>query len=421
MASALRATQKVMVAVVALCVAVGAALAIPTYAQSLEKPARPSGLAATSTSSTVTLTWDNPGDCTITGYKILSRAVATESILTVLVSDTGSSSTAYIARGLSPSTTYQFAVMAVNGAGNSTPSQIITVSTAAQTGSTPTTPAPTTPTPPTRPAPPTTTTPTTPTASPDLLAAITNLTGIIEQLLLKIAVLEERILAGSIAQPITDSGNFVPIYYAATSHSNLVQKSYYPDRLFLENFTGRLSQTPALPYDVYLTMDECGEPKAVYYLDYKRITICYELVTLLENRLAPYYNTNEELSRGVGGFVTWVTLHELGHALIDVYDLPVTGNEEDAVDQFATIIALEYIRLIRPVTFFPRLCACGPWAKTASLLKGSLRAPTRWPCRDSTTWRAGCTEATCMHFRTLSTRAILRRRGPVSASLSMSA
>jgi hypothetical protein len=33
-------------------------------------------------------------------------------------------------------------------------------------------------------------------------------------------------------------------------------------------------------------------------------------------------------------------MHELGHGLIDVLELPVTGREEDAVDQLATILLL---------------------------------------------------------------------------------
>ncbi len=322
----MRAARKVMVAAVvavAFCAVAGAALAIPAHAQSLENPARPSNLAATSTSSTVTLTWDNPGDSTITGYKILSRNTATESILTVLVSDTGRAGTSYTVSGLEPGTTYQFAVLAVNNAGNSVPSQIVTVSPKAQT-------AP-------------------PSDATALASIIESLTGIIEGLSLKITALEAEIvdlrgtLGGRIVAPVTDSGDFVPVYYAATSQHNLAQKSYYEDQLFLENLTGRLTQTLALPYDVYLTMDECGEPEAVYYPYYARIVLCYEFVTFLEGRLAPYYGTNAELSRGVSDFVTWVMLSELGRALIDVYDLPVTGNEEDAVDQFATVIALEYI------------------------------------------------------------------------------
>ena len=31
-------------------------------------------------------------------------------------------------------------------------------------------------------------------------------------------------------------------------------------------------------------------------------------------------------------------LHETGHALVDIYGLPITGMEEDAVDQFAALI-----------------------------------------------------------------------------------
>ena len=34
---------------------------------------------------------------------------------------------------------------------------------------------------------------------------------------------------------------------------------------------------------------------------------------------------------------TFILLHEIGHALIDQLDLPITGLEEDAADQFATV------------------------------------------------------------------------------------
>jgi hypothetical protein len=34
-------------------------------------------------------------------------------------------------------------------------------------------------------------------------------------------------------------------------------------------------------------------------------------------------------------------LHEVGHALIDIYSLPAVGREEDAVDQFATLTLLK--------------------------------------------------------------------------------
>ena len=187
------------------------------------------------------------------------------------------------------------------------------------------------------------------TTSDELAGIITRIMDIINEMELKIAALEAEI-AGLIEKfgdqappPTQDEGDFIPIYYDATYESNAIQKSWYEDRLFLENFAGRLNQVLALPHDVNLTMGECHEENAFYYPHLKEITICYEYVTYLENLLSPHASTDDELFQMVDDHIIWVTLHELGHALVDVYDLPITGNEEDAVDQFATIVTLEYI------------------------------------------------------------------------------
>ena len=37
----------------------------------------------------------------------------------------------------------------------------------------------------------------------------------------------------------------------------------------------------------------------------------------------------------------YTLFHELGHALIHIYDIPAVGREEDAVDQFSALILLE--------------------------------------------------------------------------------
>lgn len=42
------------------------------------------------------------------------------------------------------------------------------------------------------------------------------------------------------------------------------------------------------------------------------------------------------------GFVTFVQLHELGHALIQVLDLPTVGPEEDVVDEFAAVVLVSF-------------------------------------------------------------------------------
>jgi hypothetical protein len=43
----------------------------------------------------------------------------------------------------------------------------------------------------------------------------------------------------------------------------------------------------------------------------------------------------------VGQFF-WVTLHEVGHATFDIFDVPIFGHPEDAADNFATYIMLQF-------------------------------------------------------------------------------
>jgi hypothetical protein len=43
----------------------------------------------------------------------------------------------------------------------------------------------------------------------------------------------------------------------------------------------------------------------------------------------------------VGQFLFW-TLHELGHAMFDIFQVPLFGREEDAADQFAGYMMLQY-------------------------------------------------------------------------------
>jgi hypothetical protein len=40
----------------------------------------------------------------------------------------------------------------------------------------------------------------------------------------------------------------------------------------------------------------------------------------------------------------FVLFHEVGHALVDQWDLPVVGREEDAVDAFSTIFMTEFVK-----------------------------------------------------------------------------
>ena len=73
------------------------------------------------------------------------------------------------------------------------------------------------------------------------------------------------------------------------------------------------------------------------------VTICYEflkrILELLPNETAPAGLTPTDAA--VGQFF-WVTFHEVGHAAFDMFNVPIFGHEEDAADNFATFIMLQF-------------------------------------------------------------------------------
>ena len=90
-------------------------------AQPTEPPAKPTGLDATATHDSVTLTWDDPDDDSITGYVILRRVpgVDPEGHFDVLVADTATAATSYTDDTVSAETRYTYRIKAINGAGTS--------------------------------------------------------------------------------------------------------------------------------------------------------------------------------------------------------------------------------------------------------------------------------------------------------------
>lgn len=58
-------------------------------------------------------------------------------------------------------------------------------------------------------------------------------------------------------------------------------------------------------------------------------------------------DSKEEAVSSATGALLWIFLHETGHALADLLDLPLTGREEDAVDQFGREAGASERRLAR--------------------------------------------------------------------------
>ena len=98
-----------------------AATAAVAGAQPTEVPAKPTGLSATASHDSVTLTWNDPGDDSITGYVILRRVRENDvgGEFSELVPDTGSAATTYTDNTVVAGITYTYRIKAVNGAGTS--------------------------------------------------------------------------------------------------------------------------------------------------------------------------------------------------------------------------------------------------------------------------------------------------------------
>ena len=90
---------------------------------------------------------------------------------------------------------------------------------------------------------------------------------------------------------------------------------------------------------------ECKEANSWYRRENFKptVTICYEFLKHMLESLPNESNPDSvtPADAAVGQFV-WVSLHEVGHATFDILGVPIFGHEEDAADNFATYIMLQF-------------------------------------------------------------------------------
>jgi hypothetical protein len=113
-------------------------------------------------------------------------------------------------------------------------------------------------------------------------------------------------------------------------------------RRLLEELKAFLSPL-RLPRKLTLTTRQCDDVNAFYDPGSKRLILCYEYVVFLETLTSrdtapPDYTRVEAVAGGVVDAV----LHEMGHALFDILETPIFGREEDAADQMAAFVMLQF-------------------------------------------------------------------------------
>ncbi len=99
------------------------------------------------------------------------------------------------------------------------------------------------------------------------------------------------------------------------------------------------------PEQLTVKTAQCGEINSWYRREDGRptVTICYEYLQHILDSL-PAATSDDGITRpdaAIGQFFA-VTLHEIGHATFDILNVPIFGHVEDAADNFATYIMLQF-------------------------------------------------------------------------------
>lgn len=137
-----------------------------------------------------------------------------------------------------------------------------------------------------------------------------------------------------------DRGDFTVEHVAFTNpRYEEIDRQLKTDKT-LEKAADQLNRSLKLPRDIVLRTKDCGEVNAFYDSNDSSVTVCYELMEHFYKLFRSAGDSDEKAYESMFDAVKFVFLHEIGHALIDVYKLPITGNEEDAADRLSSFINL---------------------------------------------------------------------------------
>ena len=130
---------------------------------------------------------------------------------------------------------------------------------------------------------------------------------------------------------VEDRGDFKLMYIDDKHFSRILSRSKVIDA-----YIDALNSKFILPHDIEVVVDDddrCKNASGYYEQMRKRIVLCYSSI---DNFMRLYPDD-------VGRFsilVKFLLYHEVAHALIDAYKLPIVGMQEYAADNFAIVMML---------------------------------------------------------------------------------
>jgi hypothetical protein len=157
--------------------------------------------------------------------------------------------------------------------------------------------------------------------------------------------------------PVLAQDSGVKVEYMPAKNPRLAPlRQRLMDRKVLEELAAFVSP---LKFKRELTFStvQCDTVNAFYSPGEQKLKMCYEFVEDLHKSLIPFLEGTFKLPNGeflkpnvtgvtrgeavVGTFVG-VLMHELGHAVNDIQEIPILGKEEDAADQFSSFLMVQF-------------------------------------------------------------------------------
>ena len=139
----------------------------------------------------------------------------------------------------------------------------------------------------------------------------------------------------------SDNGDFLVEHEAVSTPRYVeIDKQVKYEKL-LEKAASLLNAALSLPEDITLRTKDCKEINAYYDPNDSSVTMCYELMEHFYASFRSSGISEKDAYTQMFDAVRFVFLHEIAHAIIDKYNLPIIGNEEDAADRCSAYINLE--------------------------------------------------------------------------------
>ncbi|GAK61126.1 hypothetical protein U27_01024 [Candidatus Vecturithrix granuli] len=146
---------------------------------------------------------------------------------------------------------------------------------------------------------------------------------------------------------IEDDGDFLLIFEDVEDENGQAVRQFLLEEGRFDELLAILNEI-VLPTDITIHF-RSGEPGEAYYNPAEHeVVLSYEFAALIFEVFADapydiYLDSPENVAAATIDTLEYVLFHEVGHALVHVLDIPITGREEDAVDALSAVMLVEVL------------------------------------------------------------------------------